>query len=102
MENKGWESISCLPKVTQLGRAGVWNQVSKAKVKERPWLREESGAGGCQAGQGGGEGEAVRSPAAGNWESKLEQEDQHVRATAPHPRAPPHWLAAPLPVQAKY
>lgn len=57
---------------------------------------------GRQAGQGGGEGEAVRSPAAGNWESKLEPEDQHVRATAPHPRSPPPWLAAPLPVQAKY
>lgn len=43
-----------------------------------------SRARSCQAGQGGGEGEAGRSPAAGNWESKLEPEDQHERATAPH------------------
>lgn len=39
----------------------------------------------------------------GTGKSELEPEDQHVCAIAPPaPKAPSHWLAAPLSVQAKY
>lgn len=60
-----------MPKVTQLarGRTGVCNQVSKTKVKGRPWVGERAGPEAAKQGRGRrGRGWEGKPGAAGSWE----------------------------------